>query len=184
MTLIKQATVDWRQVGFPRSTYDAISQHESAIIPQPCGQGSFFEANTWGLAYYTAPIGERRAEYTGIHANEFIGLLLVFMHHASLLVQRVGYTGPLHVELLMDGIRNVPWISFPHGFAETGPSSELDNTVTFNVDTTSDEIQSECDGLAGELLQLVFFAINWPRVADNSEKLANLVKAGYQYNNW
>jgi hypothetical protein len=184
MTLVKEATVDWRQVGFPRNTYSAIAQHESAIILHPCGQGSFFEGNIWGLAYYTAPIGERRSEYTGIHTNEFIGHLLVFLHHACVLVQRVRYTGPLHVELLMDGARNVPWIAFPHGFAETGPNSEFDNTVTFTVDTTTDELQNECDRLASDLLQYVFFAINWPGVADNAEKLAALVGVGYEYNYW
>jgi hypothetical protein len=184
ITLVRKAIIEWRQVAFPRNTHAAISQHESVIIPKPCGQGSFFEANIWGLAYYAAPIGEQDEAYTGIHTNEFIGLLLAFLHHARLLMDRLQYAGPLHVELLMRGIRNVPWIAFPRGFAETGPHSEFDDTVTFTIDTSADKLGDDCDRLASDLLQYVFLAINWPGVADNAEKLTALVDAGYQYNHW
>jgi hypothetical protein len=184
MRLVKETTIQWRQSGFPRETNAAISQHESAIILLPSGQGSFFEANIWGMVYYATPIGQRRREFTGIHTTGFIGYLLAFLRHARILLRRVGYTGPLHVELLMHNILNVPWVSFAGGMATTGTSSELDNTVTFTLDATTDELERECDRLAGDLLQCVFFAINWPEVADDADKLATLAGVGYSFNGW
>ena len=184
LTAIREASVEWRQVGFPRNSYDAITQHESAILLQPCGARSFFEANIWGMLFYTAPIGERVPQYAGVHTNRFIGHVLVFVRHAGLMLQRLGYTGPLHIELALHDIRDLPWISFPSGFAETGPKSELDNTVTFAVASTTDDLQQRSDGLASDLLRSVFFAINWPNIADSPEKLGAIIMTGYEYNFW
>lgn len=184
LTAIREASVEWRQVGFPRNSYGAITQHESAILLQPCGARSFFEANIWGMLFYTAPIGERRPQYAGIHTNGFIGHVLVFIRHARSMLQRLGYTGPLHVELALHDIRDIPWISFPRGFAETGPKSELDNTVAFTVASATDDLQQRSDGLAIDLLRSIFFAINWPTIADSPEKLVAIIRAGYEYNYW
>ena len=184
LTAIRETSLGWRQVGFPRNSYGVISQHESAILLQPCGVGSLLEANIWGMLFYTAPIGERRSEYTGIHTNGFIGHMLVFVRHARSILQQLGYTGPLRIELALYDIRDIPWISFPSGFAETGSTCELDNTVAFTLTSTTDDLQQRSNGLASDMLRLVFFAINWPSVADSEEKLDAIIRAGYQYNNW
>ena len=84
----------------------------------------------------------------------------------------------------MYDVQSVPWIAFPSGFAETGPNSEFDSKVAFNLDTTTDELQTDFDGIASNVLQCVFFAINWPQVADSPAKLAELVRIGYEYNFW
>jgi hypothetical protein len=89
------------------------------------------------MLFYTTPIGERHSQYTGIHTNGFIGHVLVFVRHARSILQRLGYTGPLHIELALHDIRDIPWISFPRGFAETGSSSELDNTVAITLASTT-----------------------------------------------
>jgi hypothetical protein len=184
LTAIKEVSVEWRQVGFPGNSDGAITQHESAILLQPCGVRSLLEADIWGMLFYTAPIGERRPEYSGIHTNGFIGHVLVFLRHAGSMLQRLGYTGPLHIELVLYDIHDIPWISFPRGFAETGPKSELDNTVAFTVASTTDDLQQRSDGLASVLLRTIFFAINWPTIADSPEKLGAIIRAGYEYNYW
>jgi hypothetical protein len=184
LTTIREASVAWRQVGFPRNTYGAISQHESAIVLQPCGSRSFFEANIWGMLFYTAPIGERRAQYAGIHTNGFIGHMLVFVRHARLILQRLGYAGALHVELVLHDVRDIPWISFPSGFAETGPKSELDNTVAFTLETTMDDLRQRYAEFASDVLRSIFFAMNWPSIADSPEKLGEIIRTGHEYNFW
>src|SRR5260370_37525255 len=100
------------------------------------------------------------------------------------MLRRLGYTVPLHIELAMHDVRDIPWISFPSGFAETGSKSEPDNTVVFTLTSTTDDLQQRPNGLATDMLRQVFFAINWPSVADSEEKLDAIIRAGYQYNNW
>lgn len=181
---VRENSVRWRQVGFPRHSYSAMTQHESAIVLQPCGHLSYLEATFWGTLYYTTPIAERRKEYDGIHTNGFIGLLLVFLRHAQDTLERLGYNGPLHIELALSDIRDVPWIAFPDGFAQTGTSCELDNAVAFTLDTTTDDLDERQDILASELLRLVFFAMNWPDIADSPDKLDAIIATGYEYNFW
>jgi hypothetical protein len=82
----------------------------------------------------------------------------------------------------MHGIRGVPWASFPRGYAETGGASELDDAVAIPLDATTDELQD--DRLASNLLQCVFFAINWPEAADSAEQLSTLVANGCEFNCW
>ena len=87
--------------------------------------------------------------------------------------------------MLLENIRGVPWISIPAGlFAETGPCSELDNSIAFQIDATIDGLEEHNRELVKNLLTCVFFAINWPRVADNAEKLEALVAEGYYHNSW
>jgi hypothetical protein len=181
---IKEVSVSWRQSAFPMNNYGAVSQHESAILLQPCGAGSWLEANIWGMLFYAAPIGEERRECTGIYTDGFIGYVLVFLRHARSMLQRVRYAGPLHIEVALHDIRDVPWISFSRGFAQAVAKSELDNTVVFALSSTTDDLQLRPDGLATEILQTIFFATNWPGVADSTEKLDAIIRAGYEYNSW
>jgi hypothetical protein len=183
-TTVRENSVSWRQVGFPRYSHSAMTHHESAIVLQPCGHLSYFEATLWGTLYYAAPIAERRKEYDGIHTNGFIGRVLVFLRHAQDTLARLGYTGPLHIELVLTDIRDVPWIAFPDGFAQTGTSCELDTAVAFTLDTNTDDLEQRQDFLASKLLRLVFFAMNWPDIADSPGKLDAIIATGYEYNFW
>lgn len=184
LTTLRKQSVAWRQVGFPRNSNAAMTQHESAIIFRPCGPGSYLEATIWGTLFYATPIAEQRPEYTGIHTNGFIGHVLVFLRHALNLLTRIGYSGPVHTELVLHNIRDIPWISFPDGFAEIASSCQLDNTVTFTLETTTADLQQGPNAFTGELLRLVFFAMNWPDIADSPEKLEAIITTGYEYNFW
>jgi hypothetical protein len=184
LTTLRKQLEDWRQVGFPRNSSSAMTQHESAIILGPCGSGSYLESTIWGTLFYAAPIAEERPEYTGIHTNRFIGYVLVFLRHALNLLTTIGYSSPLHSELVLHAIRDIPWIAFPYGFAETASSCQLDNTVTLNLETATADLRQDPNAFARELLRLVFFAMNWPNIADSPEKLEAIITTGYEYNFW
>lgn len=53
---IRTLRLDWRQVGFPRTTGGIIAQHESAIVLRPASSFSILEFNVWGLLYYASEI--------------------------------------------------------------------------------------------------------------------------------
>ena len=184
LTLLKAKSVNWRGVGFPRDALGFISQHESVIALRPGSSFSMLEANVWGMLFYATEIEEKRKEYSGIHLNQFLGNLLVFIEHASLMLREFGYVGSLRVELMMNAVRGVPWIYFDRGFPEVGRRSELDDAVWFSIAATSDDLIDKPDGIAMNVLRYIFFATTWPEVADSPEKLENLIKAGYEFNGW
>ena len=78
----------------------------------------------------------------------------------------------------------MPWVSFEHTSPYAGPSSPLDDSVAFAVSTSAEELVRRRDGIAVDLLAYVFFALNWPAMAQSRQGLANLVRAGYAYNLW
>lgn len=84
----------------------------------------------------------------------------------------------------MCGIRGVPWICFPQGHPEEGGSSALDDEFGFSLTTTTCELIHSDTGLTMELLRVVFFATNWPLLANTPEKLDRLIDSGYEYNFW
>jgi hypothetical protein len=184
LSIIQETSVPWRGGSYPQDR-ELISQHESALMLGPAGPWSLLESNVWGMLSYSAAIGEdMEGRYSGVHTAQFIGFVLVFLEHARELIRILGVSTPLHVEVLLTGIRGVPWLRFYYGMAQPGPSSELDNEVAFTLDSTTEYLMQSRDQMAGEILRVVFLAINWPKTADNPQKLLDLLKAGYEYNNW
>ena len=45
--------------------------------------------------------------WQGIHVYHFAGQLEVFLRHAAKVLQGLGYSGPLGIELTLKGIRDV-----------------------------------------------------------------------------
>ena len=110
-------SIPWRQVGFPRSTGGGfISQHESAICLRPGSSFSILEATTWGVLFYAAEVEfeppPQVKDVQGIHSLHFVGQLLVFLEHARRVLSALNYAGPLALELRLEAIRGVPWITF------------------------------------------------------------------------
>ena len=189
MSVLPTINMPWRSVGFPRSTGGGlISQHESAIVLRPGSSFSILEANTWGMLYYATEVereGPKQSEkeLDGIHSYHFPGQLLVFLEHAGRLLSELGYVGPLTIEMKLDGIRGVPWIVFDGQIAYTGPASQLDDTATFSIETTTDELTKARDTVAMNLLRYVFYATNLTD-AVSAASLETYVKGGYYYNGW
>ena len=125
---IQASTIPWRQVGFPRATAGGvISQHESAIVLRPGSSFSILEANVWGMLFYASEIElHDPPRYVGIHVYHFAGQLEIFLRHAANVLQAMGYSGPLGVELRLKGIRNAPLVyAGQFNDIQTGPMSVL-----------------------------------------------------------
>lgn len=188
LSVVHATHIPWRQVGFPRSTGGGfISQHESVIGLRPGSSFSILEANTWGVLFYASEVEfeppPQAKDVQGIHSFHFVGQLLVFLEHARLVLSALGYAGPLGVELRLEAIRGVPWITFQDRMAFTGPASQLDDTATFSVESTADELIHRRDALAMTLLRYTFYATNLTdAVSDGSLKA--YVVGGYEYNTW
>jgi Putative DNA-binding domain len=183
LSLLRRTSVSWRHVGFPQDL-SLISQHESAIALRPCNRWSLLEANIWGMLSYATGIGEEREQFRGIHTPQFLGYILVFLKHAARIMRDLGLMTSVHVEVLLHGVRGIPWVHFPSGFPAHGPCSVLDDTVSFSLTATTETLMQSRDQFAMDLLRLVFFAMNWPGTADDPAKLAALVRWGNEYNGW
>jgi len=65
-----------------------------------------------------------------------------------------------------------------------GPSSPIDDLVTFDLYPLSTRLREDRDALALELLRTMFFALNWPGPASNAEELRRILNMGYEFNLW
>jgi hypothetical protein len=184
MSLIQSKKLNWRGVGFPRASIGCISQHESAIVLRPGSNFSILEANIWGLLFYATEIERHEETYSGIHLNQYLGQILVFIEHARMVILELGYAGPLLLQMRMEAMCGVPWIYFEGRTPMTGPASELDDEVSFAIYTSSDELDQRPDNLAIDILRYVFFAMNWPDIGNDEQRIEGLIKSGYNYNMW
>jgi hypothetical protein len=87
--------------------------------------------------------------------------------------------------MTLKSIRGVPALWYLYGSAATnGPASELDDEVSFSLETTQDMLNEDFNQVATHLLRYAFFAINLPDSVDSPQRLAELLGAGYEYNFW
>jgi hypothetical protein len=187
VSIIPTKRISWRQVGFPRSPDELLSQHESVISLRPSATFSILEANTWGMLFYATEVEFQPRPHAldepGIHSLHFAGSLLAFLQHAGVILREIGYVGPLGLEMKLDAIRGVPWLMFDGAWSSTGPASQLDDSAAFSIETTTDELTSARDALAISLLRLVFYATGMTAAVDKAG-LEHYLKGGYKYNMW
>ena len=184
LSILQEVRIPWRQVGFPRTTQGFVSQHESGLVLRPGSNFSILEANVWGMAFYASEIERVEDSYSGIHLYSFLGNLLVFLRHAREIAERVGLAGPLLIQMRLEGIRGVPWIYAENNLPFQGPNSLLDNDVLFSLSTSAEDLQTRTDTVAIQILDQVFFAMNWADLVGDREKLRQLIRDGYRYNLW
>ena len=116
-----------------------------------------------------------------------VGFLGVVMHQCGSYRRAccpTGYHQIAYWDRLVEAIRAVPWVSFEHTRPYAGPSSPLDDSVAFTVSTSDEELVRRRDGIAMDLLAYVFFAMNWPAMAQSRQGLAIMVRTGNAYNLW
>jgi len=182
--LLEHKRLNWRQVGFPKTTGGIISQHESIIVLRPGSSFSILEANVWGLIFYATEIESKKEQYEGIHLYHFLGQMLVFLEHAILLIQEIGYRGNLLVQMSLNGIRNIPWIYAEGNLPYEGPFSMLDNSVSFSIQTCTEVFLQNIHSVGKDLLAYVLFATNWAEVAGAPERITDFLIKGYEFNMW
>jgi hypothetical protein len=162
-SLVQKSWTSWRQVMFPDQSKEILSQHESAIVLSAARGLSMFEVNAWGMLFYVTRIDQDHNGTQGIYVRQFVGYLLLFMQHAGQMLQRLGYSGPLEIEMALDSLRAVQWLDIAQAgtWYVTRPGSELDDSVKFSVSTTREELSNAPDVVVMDLLWYVFFSVNW-----------------------
>jgi hypothetical protein len=179
--------MSWRMVSFPNPASPMLSQHESAIFVNAARSrtASIFEANVWGGLLYGVEMDTEHGETRGILLGQFIGCVLLFTHHAGKMLTEFGHSGPLLIDLRLNHILGIPWLTseygsllFPQG------DSELDDRVATTIETTVEAILKEPDRVAKELLQILLFSVNLHNFVKTAEKIEDLVRLGYEYNHW
>jgi len=181
----------YRGVGFPRNQMGVMTQYESAIIRQPLTEPSFLEANVWGMVFYAMQINEIDYPHnqTGINAYAFVGHLLVFLRHANDLFRLIGLVGPILIETSFQSIRDRKWLYLRRVMQGMAPidatkvSSGLDDEFTLSVPTTVENLRENLDGVAKEILQSIFFSLDWGDIVDSQTKLDSLIQHGHGFNN-
>jgi hypothetical protein len=123
---------------FPDNGAPILWQHESAIVLDASKGSSFFEVNTWGMLFYGAHVWVESNQFTGISLSGFLGHVLLFIGHAGRMIQLLGYSGAITIELTLDPIRRIDWLHQWHGFPQNVPGSELDNEVTLTIPTSAE----------------------------------------------
>ena len=152
------------------------------------------DANIWGLLFYGAELeiefGPNQIRLVkeairGVHLYRFIGLLLVFTEHARQVISRLGYEGPLTVDVTLSGILGVQWLYSQDGMGMyQGPISELDDGFSFSLPTGTDVLQQRRDSIVRSMLQSILFGMNWADYASDAGNLEKLLRDGYGYNFW
>jgi hypothetical protein len=135
------------------------------------GQGqkyTLLEANIWGLLFYVCEIeqeiaadGNPRVKAKGIHLYALLGRFLVFLAHAHQIYAAMGYDGTLEMRVSLERMRGIPFLhSSFGGFMEEGPSSQLDDKISFALTVPSSRLQTNRDAITADLLRMLFFAVN------------------------
>lgn len=179
--LAKRIRFPWRSSSFPLPS-TVISQHESVITLLPCGVFSLMELSTWGQAYYAVEVEEIQDGQKVIPFHRLLGFLLTFLTHAQKFVAAIGYDGTLKIRLHLERILQRPFsIPLPNS---SELKSILDDELMFEMDVPSNRLQTARDDVAGELLRVLFTAVNWPVGVSSPTAVKELINMAYEYNSW
>ena len=163
---------------FPDPGRAILSQHESAIVLDAAKGTSFFEANVWGLLFYGAHLSVESAGTPGVSLPAFLGYVLFFTRHAGKMLQALGHSGQIEIEVALKPILSVKWLHNAQGHVQAEAGSALDDEFVLQVPTSSEVLSEKPDGVAMEIYRHVFFSVNCPDLVDNPNKLERLVVQG------
>lgn len=184
--IVFQNSIVWRGEIFPDFTRRQFTfQHESIIVLDAIvRRQSYFELNVWGLAYYGLQLETKHHDTEGVHTFELAGTILLYLRHAATMYAQLGYSGPILVRVNLRSILDVPLIHAMDGFTQVGSSSPLDSGLKLSIDTTTQLLAENTEGIAKELYQSIYFAVNWPQLVDTDKNRESVLDRAYQYNNW
>jgi hypothetical protein len=185
VTMIAKDEVFWRAGVFPRSVSSFVTQHESVIVLAPAvRQPSIFEANVWGMIFYATPIEGNHDKSVGIHLGDFVGHILVFLHHAGNMMKAFGYSGPLQIEIGLSDILGARWLYDAGGWLEPREGSTLDNSIYFSITASGDDLMARPDSIAQSILRVALFSMGWSKAVSTPSDVARLIRLGYLFNGW
>jgi hypothetical protein len=184
--IVFQNSIGWRGQIFPDFTRRQFAyQHESVIVLDALPQReSFFELNVWGLAYYGLHLQTKYHDAEGILTFELAGTILLYLRHATQMYQQLGYSGPVLLDMNLGSILDVPLVHALYGFTQAGSSSPLDNDLELSIETTTQLLAENTEGIAKDLYQSIYFAVNWPKLVETAQDRDNVLKRAFEFNNW
>lgn len=190
LTRFETHRIPWRQTGFPAPNRPKTSAHESLLIPGGAFRFSLLEITVWGHLFYAVELedvhhDEKGVEQVrGIHSNALAGYLLVFLEHASSVLKELGYDGPLILNVQMVRIRGVPFLSFQYSEPNEVGTAPFDDTLSFEVGTSSTALAADRDRVVGEIAKTIFLALNWSAPALGPNSVKQIIAKGKEYNFW
>jgi hypothetical protein len=184
--IVFEKLINWRGDLFPNLSRQQFTfQHESVIVLDAIAHHeSYFELNIWGLVYYGLQLETKHHNLEGIHAFELAGTILLYLHHASRMYAQVGYSGPLLLHLNLVSILDIPLIHMMYGFPNVDSSSSLDKELEISIETTTQRLSENTDGVAKDLYQSIYFALGWPKLVETDKDRVNLLNRAYEYCDW
>jgi len=190
LTQLTPHYVAWRTDGFPAPNRPKISAYESMIVPGVAYRFSFLEITVWGHLFYAVEMEDVYADEKGkpqargIHSHAIVGYLLVFFEHASSVLKTLGYDGPLVVRISMVRIRGIPFLWFPYNAPQEVGAAPFDDTLTFEIGTSSTALTHDRDNVVGEIAKTIFLALNWSDPAIGPDAVKGIIQKGKDYNFW
>jgi hypothetical protein len=183
--IMEANAIAWRGYKFPSYTSPFIIQHESAVKLDAAHEASILDASIWGQLFYgTHDLLASEVKEQGVYTLRFVGYVLLFIRHAAKMLDSLHYSGPVAIEIVLSWILGLRWLHRFEGYLDGEEGSRLDNEVTIEAATTTDEVLRNPDGVAAQLLRQVLFSVNCPALVDTQEKVDMLVRKGYSFNDW
>ena len=143
------------------------------------------DANIWGQLYHATEVEDlNKDQQNVIHLHLLLGHLLVYLEHARMFYQRVGFNGSLRIVLRLERVLRVPLYSNHIKFMADPPSSQFDDVIGFSTDFSSQIFESDRDNIASQLIGTILFALNWPSVATDENTIEIFIADAYKFNGW
>ena len=70
------------------------------------------------MLFYATVIEGNPYRSVGIHLDDFVGHILVFLHHAENMMKAFGHSGPLKIEIGLSDILGAQWLYDAGGWLE------------------------------------------------------------------
>jgi hypothetical protein len=182
--------IQWRQKGFPAPNMPKISAHESMLIPGAAYFFSLLELSVWGHLFYAVEVEELlqskdgSEQVRGIHFNRLLGLLMAFLGHANSALKVLAYDGPLLVQVQMLRVRSIPFLTFRYETGYPQGAAPFDDTLTFEVSTSSTALATSPDAISGEIAKTILLGLNWPTPALGDDAVKGLIEKAKEYSLW
>ena len=81
-------------------------------------------------------------------------------------------------------IRGVPFLWFPYNAPQEIGSARFDDTLAFEVSTSSVALTASRDNVVGEIAKTIFLALNWSAPVLGPDAIKQIIQKGREYNFW